>query len=112
MARPEAAVDVFRAIADPTRRGLLDLLRNGERSVGALAGEFSLSQPAISQHLRVLKDVGLVREERQGRHRVYQLRPRPLREVLDWVSCYERFWAHKLDALEAYLDREDERKRR
>ena len=106
MARPQAREDVFRAISDPTRRGLLDLLRAGEKPVGTLAAEFDLTLPAISQHLRVLRDVGLVHERRHGRLRMYQLDPRPLREVVDWVAEYERFWQGKLGALEQYLNKE------
>jgi DNA-binding transcriptional ArsR family regulator len=105
MARPAAREDVFRAIADPTRRALLDLLRRGARPVGALAGEFDLSLPAVSQHLRVLREVDLVREERDGRRRVYQLNPAPLRHVVDWLSHYQRFWERKLDALDRYLEK-------
>jgi DNA-binding transcriptional ArsR family regulator len=102
MGRPETT-DVFRAIADPTRRGLLDCLLAGEQPVAKLASSFDLTMPAISQHLKVLKTVGLVREHRSGRQRLYAINPAPLREVVDWVAHYERFWIHKLDALEQHL---------
>jgi DNA-binding transcriptional ArsR family regulator len=101
---------VFRALADPTRRAMLDRLRDRESSVSELAEPFSMSQPAVSQHLKVLADAGLVRARRDGRQRLYRLRPAPLREAFDWLERYARFWSEKLDALGAYLDRdEDER---
>ena len=103
MPRPEIT-DVFRAIADPTRRGILDGLLAGEASVGTLARAFDISLPAVSQHLRVLREVGLVTEERVGRERRYRIRPAPLREVVDWVAQYERFWEGRLDALGRYLE--------
>src|SRR4051812_39307196 len=102
MPRP-ATDDVFRAIADPIRRELLDRLRSGSQPVSKLASSFHVTLPAISQHLRVLKDVGLVREERSGRQRFYRVNPGALREVSDWVSHYQRFWSRKLDALERHL---------
>lgn len=102
MARPETA-DVFRAIADPTRRGLLDLLAAGEAPVGALAAEFDVSLPAISQHLKVLREVGLVSEQRVGRERRYRIEPEPLKEVVDWIAHFEKFWNKKLDALGRHL---------
>jgi DNA-binding transcriptional ArsR family regulator len=102
MARPGNS-DVFRAIADPTRRGLLTGLLPGESSVRALASEFELSLPAISQHLKVLKEVGLVDERRVGRERHYRVRAAGLREVAQWVSHFEQFWSGKLDALGRHL---------
>ena len=88
-------VDVFRAISDPTRRALLDLLRTTDRSVMELAAPFNMTQPAISQHLRVLREAGLVRPRQVGRQRVYRLNAKPLREVRDWAVRYEKFWAPK-----------------
>ncbi len=99
--------DTFRAIADPTRRAILDLLLDGELAVGALAEHFPISQPALSQHLKILRDTGLVTPRREGKRRLYRVKAAPLREVYDWVGHYERFWDKKLDALEALLDRED-----
>ncbi len=99
------AVDTFRAIGDPTRRAILDLLSERERTVGELVERFDVSQPALSQHLRVLRDAGLVAPRKDGRRRVYRIEAEPLREVYDWVSHYERFWDEKLDALGRYLDR-------
>jgi DNA-binding transcriptional ArsR family regulator len=81
---------VFRAISEPTRRRILDLLADRERAVKELVPQFRMSQPALSQHLRVLRDAGLVRIRRQGRMRVYSVDPRPLREVSDWVGRYQR----------------------
>jgi DNA-binding transcriptional ArsR family regulator len=110
--RQEATTDVFRAIADPTRRALLDMLRQRELPALQLAEPFSLTQPAISQHLKVLRQAGLVRERREGRQRIYSLQPRPLREISDWVGHYEKFWETKLDALGDHLRRKHgERKR-
>ena len=104
MSRAAAAADVFHAIADPTRRGLLDGLLAGEASVGQLAAAFDVSLPAISQHLRVLREVGLVAERRVGRERRYRVQPEPLRAVVDWVQHFERFWNEKLDALGRHLE--------
>ena len=81
-----SAVDVYTAIADPTRRGLLDLLAEGERPVKRLAEPFAMTRPAVSQHLRVLREAGLVTERRVGRERRYRLRAAPLREVDEWVG--------------------------
>jgi DNA-binding transcriptional ArsR family regulator len=98
---------VFHALADPTRRAMLDRLRVGERTVSELAAPFAMSQPAVSQHLRVLSDAGIVRARRDGRQRYYRLRAAPLREAFDWLGRYERFWGEKLDALGDYLDSAD-----
>lgn len=96
----------FRAISDPSRRQILDLLALGQRSAGELLEHFSFSQPALSKHLRVLREAGLVEAEAAGRRRVYALRGERLRSVSDWVSHYERFWSEKLDALGGVLDDE------
>lgn len=103
----QPSLDTFRAISDPTRRAILDALASGERAVGELGEHFPISQPALSQHLRVLRDAGLVAPRRDGRRRLYRLRPEPLRAVYDWVAHYERFWDAKLDALGAYLDTQE-----
>lgn len=89
----------FRAIADPSRRRMLDELARGERSVNELCELFHTTQPAVSQHLRVLRDAGLVVHRQAGRHRYYRLDARPLREVYDWSAHYQRFWEGKLGAL-------------
>lgn len=86
------AVDVFRAVADPTRRAILDRLRGTELSVNDLAGPFDMTQPAVSQHLRVLLDAGLVEADQVGRQRLYRLNARPLREVFQWAALYRHLF--------------------
>jgi DNA-binding transcriptional ArsR family regulator len=98
------AHDTYRAISAPSRRLILDLLQEDERSVGDLVDHVTMSQPAVSQHLRILQEAGLVRSRRSGRTRIYQLNAEPLREVYDWLGHYERFWRDKLDALGNYLE--------
>jgi DNA-binding transcriptional ArsR family regulator len=100
-----ATEDVFTAIAHPVRRRLLDLLLAGEQPVNRLAMPFEMSRPAISQHLRVLRDVGLVSERRSGRERRYRLRPDGLRQVREWLATYDRFWQQRLVALGDHLDK-------
>lgn len=106
MARPLASPqpDVFQAIADPTRRALLDLIAMGEFPVKSLSERFAMSRPAVSQHLRVLREAGLVSEHRVGREHYYQLRPEALHVVSAWVAKYEGFWTERLDALGEQLD--------
>lgn len=101
-----AGNDTFRAIADPTRRAVLDLLSEGERKVNDLVGRFRMTQPAMSQHLRVLRRAGLVTHRRAGRERIYRIRPVELKPVADWVGPYERFWKRKLNALGEFLEKE------
>lgn len=102
--KESARPDVFQAISDPTRRQLLQLVAEGEQPVSALTESFSVTRPAISQHLRILLDAGLVAERRVGRERRYRLRAAGLREVSEWVRQYERFWRDKLEALGGHLD--------
>jgi DNA-binding transcriptional ArsR family regulator len=98
-------MDVFAALADPTRRRVLDLLLRRERLAGELADAFPrLSQPAISRHLRVLREAGLVRVRRDEQRRVYSLRPAGLRSLDAWLAHYRHFWTSQLDALSAHLD--------
>jgi DNA-binding transcriptional ArsR family regulator len=99
----QADNDIFTAIAHPFRRQILDSLRGGEQSVHRLAANFAVSRPAISQHLRVLVDVGLLREQRVGRENLYALQADGLQEVNVWISQFEVFWNNKLDALDEYL---------
>ena len=99
-----AQVDVFHAIADPTRRGLLDLIAEREQPVKTLAKAFAMSRPAISQHLRILKQAGLVVEHRVGREHLYRLQAIPLHEVSNWVQHYEHFWRERLQLLGEHLD--------
>ncbi|NDJ24665.1 metalloregulator ArsR/SmtB family transcription factor [Nostoc sp. B(2019)] len=104
MSRPVASADVFVAIADPTRRALLDLLRIGEQPVKQLAEPFAMSLPAISQHLQILCEADLVQVRKAGRQRLYRLNPEPLKQISNWVADYEQFWQEKLDALGNYLE--------
>src|SRR4051795_3143359 len=93
------------ALADPTRRELVTLLARGELSAGELADRFPVSRPAISRHLRVLREAGLVHSRVEGRRRLYALDPRPLRELDDWLEPYRDLWAHRLDALDTEIAR-------
>ncbi|HJU66395.1 MAG TPA: metalloregulator ArsR/SmtB family transcription factor [Gemmatimonadaceae bacterium] len=95
---------VFNALADPTRRELLELLRDGTKPVHELADAFRITRPAVSQHLRVLRDARLVRETRVGRERHYRLQGAALREVAEWIARYERFWTEGFDRLGPVLD--------
>jgi DNA-binding transcriptional ArsR family regulator len=94
----------FQALADPTRRAVLDLLRRGSQPAGQIASAFPVSRPAISKHLRLLRRAHLVREHREGRHRVYQLNPEPLRAVDSWIEQYRGFWATNLNNLKAFVE--------
>jgi DNA-binding transcriptional ArsR family regulator len=106
MSRIVAHVDVFRAIADPTRRAILDRLRGGAAPVNTLAADFQHSRPTISKHLRVLRRARLVREHRVGRERRYQLEPLPLQKVAGWIEGYRVFWQVSLTNLKRHLERE------
>jgi len=97
---------VFQALADPTRRAMLDLLRHGGRPAGEIAGAFPVSRPAISKHLRRLRRSHLVRERRQGRRRLYTINPDPLKEVDRWLAGYRVFWQGKLAGLKAFVESE------
>jgi len=96
--------DVFRAVSDPTRRQILDRLRTGSLRTKDLTTGFGMSQPAVSQHLRVLREVGLVKFDRRGRDHWYALQPQALRAVYDWVEHYRAFWDHRLEDLADILD--------
>lgn len=104
-ARVASTSDVFTAISDDVRRSILRELADGERSVGELVKRCGLPQPAVSKHLKVLRDAGLVHVRTEHRHRYYALRAEPLAPVLDWVRYFERFWADRLDALGDHLRR-------
>jgi DNA-binding transcriptional ArsR family regulator len=93
------------ALGDPVRRELVDLLADGELSAGELAGRFPVSRPAISRHLRVLREAGLVTARTEGRRRVYALDPGPLRQIDDWLEPYRDLWAQRLDALDTEIAR-------
>jgi DNA-binding transcriptional ArsR family regulator len=94
----------FRALADPTRRALLDLLRKGTLPAGQIAHAFPVSRPAISKHLRLLRGAHLVQERPEGRHRFYQLNPGPLRAVDSWLNQYRMFWQTSLTGLKAFVE--------
>src|SRR5262245_2984842 len=100
---PNREPDVFGAISHPARRRMLDLLTETQRSVSDIAGHFKMSRPAVSQHLRVLLDAGLVTEQRHGRERRYRLVPERLSPVRDWIAHYERFWDDHLQRLQKQL---------
>jgi DNA-binding transcriptional ArsR family regulator len=95
---------IFRAVADGTRRSILDLLNGSERSVNEIVARFRVSQPTISQHLEVLSEAGLVARRRDGRRILYRLKPGGLRRVYDWSAHYARFWPGRLEALGSLLD--------
>jgi DNA-binding transcriptional ArsR family regulator len=94
----------FAELAEPNRRRILDLLLEAERPVGDLVDALSVSQPAVSKHLRVLRDAGLVDVRVDAQRRIYRVRPEPLREVDEWLAPFRRLWASRLDALERHLD--------
>jgi DNA-binding transcriptional ArsR family regulator len=100
---PDAA---FSALADPTRRAVLDLLRAGTRPAGEIARSFTVSRPAISKHLGILRRAHLVEERREGRHRLYQLNPEPLKSVDSWLNQYRQFWTVSLTNLKAFVETE------
>jgi DNA-binding transcriptional ArsR family regulator len=98
----------YEAIAAPSRRRILDLLREAERPVGDLVRELGTSQPAVSKHLRVLREAGLVDVRIEAQRRLYRLRVEPLRELDAWLTPYRRMWVSNLDALERHLDEMDD----
>jgi DNA-binding transcriptional ArsR family regulator len=104
--------DAFRAVSDPTRRAIIDELAGGERTVNDLCALFAVTQSAVSQHLRVLREAGLVVVRAEGRHRHYRLQAGPLRAVHDWTASYRRFWSDRLEAIGGVLEREAARLRR
>jgi len=106
---PRTAEATFQALADPTRRAVLDLLRRGSQPAGQIAGAFPVSRPAISKHLRLLRRAHLVREHREGRLRVYHLNPEPLRAVDYWLEQYRSFWTASLTSLKAFVEAEHAR---
>ncbi len=103
VARSSTTTDVFNAIGDVHRREILDVLIAGEKAVGAIVNDLSMSQPQVSKHLRVLTEVGLVRCRAEGRRRLYRLEPAHLRPLHDWVAKYERALNDRLDRLDDYL---------
>jgi DNA-binding transcriptional ArsR family regulator len=104
MARAATTTDAFNAVAEPRRRQILDVLAGGERSVSDLVTTLDLAQPLVSKHLRVLREVGLVRVRDEGRQRIYRLDGRSLRPIHDWVRRYEESWNERLDRLDEVLE--------
>ncbi|HEX7266915.1 MAG TPA: metalloregulator ArsR/SmtB family transcription factor [Streptosporangiaceae bacterium] len=103
MARASTTSDVFNAIAEADRREILDVLMTGEKAVGSIVNDLSMSQPQVSKHLRVLSEVGLVRCRAEGRRRLYRLEPARLRPLHDWLAKYEQSWNDRLDRMDDYL---------
>jgi DNA-binding transcriptional ArsR family regulator len=114
---PDRLSTTFSALADPTRRGILARLASGEASVTQLAEPFDISLPAVSRHLKVLADAGLIEQGREAQWRPCKLKADPLKDVADWVEHYRRFWEQSFDRLDAYLqvlqkkERKHDRKR-
>ena len=96
-------MEVFEAVSDPTRRRILELLAEGECSAGELGAAFSVTRPAISRHLRILREGGLVACRKEAQRRIYRLNPNPLREMDAWLERYRGYWRGQLDDLEAHL---------
>jgi DNA-binding transcriptional ArsR family regulator len=103
VARSSTTSDVFNAMGDAHRREILDVLITGEKAVGAIVNDLSMSQPQVSKHLRVLSEVGLVRCRAEGRHRLYRLEPARLRPLHEWLAKYEQAWNERLRRLDDYL---------
>ena len=103
MARAATTSDVFNAIAETGRRDILDALITGEKAVGVIVHDLSMSQPQVSKHLRVLSQVGLVTSRAEGRRRLYRLEPGRLRPVHEWLANYEQMWNDRLDRMDDYL---------
>jgi DNA-binding transcriptional ArsR family regulator len=95
---------VFDVLAEPNRRQILDLLRDGERPVGELVAQLGVSQPAVSKHLRILREAGLVEVRGDAQRRLYRVRPEPLQAIDEWLAPYRRLWSERLDALERHLE--------
>ncbi len=104
MARAATTTDAFNAVAEPRRREILDLLSGGERPVNDIVALLRVTQPQVSKHLRVLREVGLVDVREDGRQRLYRLNGEPLKPIHDWVKNYARAWNERLDALDDVLD--------
>lgn len=104
MARAATTTDAFNAVAEPRRRQILDVLSGGERPVNDLASLLGVTQPLVSKHLRVLREVGLVDVRDEGRQRVYGLNSRPLKSIHDWVKTYEASWSERFDRLDDVLE--------
>ena len=104
MARAATTADAFNAVAEPRRRQILDVLANGERPVNDIVERVGLTQPQVSKHLRVLREVGAVDVRGDGRRRLYRLNGRALKPIHDWVKAYERSWSERFEELDAVLE--------
>jgi DNA-binding transcriptional ArsR family regulator len=105
-------MDTFSAVADPTRRAMLDMLALRDRSAGDIVSTFpQISQPAVSKHLRILRDVGLVNVQIHAQQRIYRLQPKALAELDAWIAKYKTFWSDSLDVLEQHLSKNNEAKK-
>jgi DNA-binding transcriptional ArsR family regulator len=104
MARAATTTDAFNAVAEPRRREILDILADGERPVNDLVRLLGMSQPLVSKHLRVLREVGAVEVRDEGRQRLYRLNGQALKPIHDWVKDYERFWSERFDRLNGVLE--------
>jgi DNA-binding transcriptional ArsR family regulator len=100
-----AATAAFQVLGEPRRLQILDLLRDGERPVGELVDRLGVSQPAVSKHLRIIRDAGLVESRTDAQRRLYRIRPEPLEELDEWLASYRQLWTTHLDRLEEHLDK-------
>jgi DNA-binding transcriptional ArsR family regulator len=106
MVTKRSARSVFPAIADPTRRKIVDILRGGEMRAGDIAARFKISRPAVAKHVRILKQAGLLKERREATARIYRLEPAGLAEIDNWIAPYRLFWASRLVTLKTMLEQE------
>ena len=105
MARAATTSDAFNAVAEPRRREILNFLASAERPVGEIVAGLGMEQPSVSKHLRVLRDVGLVRVRRNGRHMMYRTNAEAIRPLHEWTKTFERFWAHQLSRVKERAER-------
>jgi DNA-binding transcriptional ArsR family regulator len=105
-------METFEVLAEPSRRQILDLLRERPRPVGELVELLGQSQPGVSRHLRILREANLVEVRPEGQRRLYELRPAPIAEIGEWIEPYRQLWSQKLDALEAHLDEKANKRRK
>jgi DNA-binding transcriptional ArsR family regulator len=105
---PHAQDRIFQALADPSRRAIFESLIHGEVAVKDLTARFAISQPAVSQHLAILKDAGLVQGRREGRSVYYRVEPRGMKPLIDWIAHYRAFWTDHVDRLQALLEKMDQ----
>ncbi|MQR94387.1 metalloregulator ArsR/SmtB family transcription factor [Fictibacillus phosphorivorans] len=107
MGAPTEKHDVFKAIADPTRREVLRLLSENERPISEIADHFEMSRTAVTKHLQILTEAELISGRKEGREKIYQLHPEPLTEVKQWLSYYEKFWGNKLAMLKHLVEEDN-----